>query len=54
MNPADVLILLLIGVLLFFAVRFLRRSKKQGGCPGCGGCAACKKQDCNERHEDSK
>ncbi len=54
MNPVDILILLIIGGLLFLALRFLRRTKKQGGCPGCGGCSACAKANCKEKHEDSE
>lgn len=41
MNLSDYLILLAIAALLFFAVRYLRRVKKQGGCAGCSGGSGC-------------
>jgi len=39
MNLFDYLIILAVALLLFFAVRYLRRVKKQGGCAGCSGCS---------------
>ncbi|MCR5351498.1 MAG: FeoB-associated Cys-rich membrane protein [Bacteroidales bacterium] len=42
MNLASLLILLLVAVALFFAVRSFVRAGKRGGC-GCGssGCSSC-------------
>ncbi|WP_353095745.1 FeoB-associated Cys-rich membrane protein [Tissierella praeacuta] len=31
----------LIIVSLFFAIRSIIRNKKKGGCPGCGSCSGC-------------
>lgn len=42
----DVIILAVIGVAVFFAIRSLRKDHKKGGCTGCsgcsGGCGSCK------------
>ena len=36
----DMILLAVLGVCVFFAVRSLLRNKKKGGC--CGNCAGCK------------
>ena len=38
MNPADLLIIVLLGIVVFFACRHLIR-QKQKGCPAC--CSEC-------------
>ena len=40
MNFADYILLAFFAALLFFAVRYLRRVKKSGGCAGSGSCGA--------------
>ncbi|HIU30904.1 MAG TPA: FeoB-associated Cys-rich membrane protein [Candidatus Caccousia avistercoris] len=43
MSPADWCILLALGLLLFFALRRIRRGG--GGCSGCcGDCSQCHKK----------
>ena len=45
MSGADILLLALVGLALFFALRNIRRRKKSGrySCGGtCSSCAACK------------
>ena len=47
-NIASIVLLLVLGVILFFVVRGKMRERKQGGC-GCGcehccGCAAHEKE----------
>ncbi|MFR1725006.1 FeoB-associated Cys-rich membrane protein [Emergencia timonensis] len=37
MGLIDILIVAVVAAALFFAVRFIRRSK--GGCSGCNGCS---------------
>ena len=36
-------IMLLIAVAVFFAVRAVMKSSKNGGCAGCDGCSGCHK-----------
>lgn len=45
MNPADVIIILLIAGLLFLAVRSLRKKPDSCsyGCAGCGYAGSCSK-----------
>ena len=48
----DILLLILVGAALFFAIRSTVRSFRSGKCPGCGDscsghCDACK-HACNE------
>lgn len=50
MNPADVIILAALAVILFFIFRFLHRSKKKGGCVGCSGCCSSCTQ-CGEKEQ---
>lgn len=52
MKPIDVLLLLAIIVVVFFAVRSVIRAKKSGkGCGGCSGdCASCGKPQANKKH----
>ena len=35
----DVIILAVIGLAVFFAVRVMRKDRKKGGCAGCSGCS---------------
>ncbi|MGN0634636.1 MAG: FeoB-associated Cys-rich membrane protein [Acutalibacteraceae bacterium] len=48
MKPLDYVLLALIALALFFALRHVLRRKKSGGCIGCscgcGSCESCKKQ----------
>ena len=45
MNPVDILLIVVLGVVLFFALRRTIRMRKSGGCgcgcPGCTGSAGC-------------
>ena len=45
MKPIDILLLVIIAVVLFFAVRRMVRVRRSGGCgcgcPGCDGGANC-------------
>ena len=52
MNPVDILLIIVLGVVLFFALRRTVRMRKSGGCgcsgggcgcgcPGCSGGASC-------------
>ncbi|MEA4894902.1 MAG: FeoB-associated Cys-rich membrane protein [Oscillospiraceae bacterium] len=43
MNVIDVVLLVVIGVAIFGAVRYIAKQKKSGGCIGCSGCSACGK-----------
>lgn len=47
MKPLDYILLALIALALFFALRHVLRRKKSGGCIGCscgyGSCKSCKK-----------
>ena len=51
-NLATILISAVLLVLLAFAVRYLVKARKNGGCagcPGCGGenCCHCSQQSCS-------
>ena len=52
LSSADWVILALLAVCVFLAVRSVLRQRKKGGCPGCGGCGSCTKKDC--RCQNSK
>ena len=41
MNIWDILALTAVAASLFFALRTMRRRKKQGGCSACGGGCSC-------------
>ncbi len=46
MNFPTILVLMILAVWFFFAVRYLWRMRKHGGCASCGGgcsgqCSAC-------------
>lgn len=42
MNIADILILAVIALAVVFAVRYMIKSSKNGGCCGdCGSCGGC-------------
>lgn len=44
MSIADYILLILIGVGIIAAIRYIHKSKKSGRCIGCSGsCAGCKK-----------
>lgn len=38
----DILVLLILAVAVWFAVRYMWRESKKGGCAGCSGCSGCK------------
>ena len=38
-NFGDVIILAVIGLAVFFAIRVMRKDSKKGGCAGCSGCS---------------
>ena len=47
MNPADIIIVLVIGLILGAAVAFIWRSKKSGKkCIGCPDSCACSSGNC--------
>lgn len=37
----DVIVILVLAVIVFFAVRAMWRRRKEGGCSGCSGCSGC-------------
>ena len=41
MSPADIIILLLLGVVMFFCLRSVIRNAKSGGCSGCSCKGSC-------------
>lgn len=42
MNLTDIVVIVLIAVLLFFAIKYLWKARKKGGCCGnCNGCRGC-------------
>lgn len=42
----DYIIIGVIIICLFFSIKHIMKSKKQGNCPGCGGCGNDK--DCKK------
>ena len=53
-NAGLILILALLAVALFFAVRYLVKQKKRGGCSGCSvsGCPHARgSADCRTAHQ---
>lgn len=40
MNLPTLIVLLLVALALFFALRSWRRAAKRGGCGSCNGCAS--------------
>lgn len=50
MNAGDVIILLIVALCIFFAVRSIVKQRKKGGCScGCSGCNACpNSMNCNK------
>ena len=42
-NFGDIIILAVIGLAVFLAVRVMRNDRKKGGCAGCSGgnCSTC-------------
>ena len=47
MNLADLVILLIVAVALFFALRHMKKTKGRCscGCADCSGCAGCSGQN---------
>ncbi len=46
MSPLDYIILAVLAIALFFALRSMIRRKRSGGCIGCSGnCSACSKKN---------
>ena len=41
MSPADIIILLLLGVVIFFCLRSVIRNMKNGGCGDCACKGSC-------------
>lgn len=42
MNAGDIIIIAVVAVCVFFALRSVVRSRKKGGCScGCSDCTAC-------------
>lgn len=39
MNGSTIIVLVILAVILFFAIRAIVRTKKKGGCVGCSGCS---------------
>ena len=39
MSPADIIILILVAVAVFFAIRAMVKAKKKGSCVGCSSCS---------------
>ncbi len=37
----DGIVILVLAVMVFFAVRSMWRRRKAGGCSGCSGCSGC-------------
>lgn len=52
----EMIILLILGLWLYLAVRKLRRDKKNGICTGCGGCGGNGRGEkaADEKCEDCK
>ena len=57
MSISDIIILIVVGVCVFLAVRNILRSGKKGGCVcGCGQCSMCGKcgkQKTSENESDT-
>ena len=54
MKLLDYIILIALALAIFWAVRYIFKSKKQGcsGCSRCNDCNACNiKDDCKDYHE---
>lgn len=39
MSPADIIVIVLVIVAVFFALRAMVKAKKKGSCVGCSGCS---------------
>ena len=41
MNPGDIIVIIVVLVGVFFALRHVFRRRKSGGCCGCSSCSGC-------------
>ena len=44
MNPGDIMVIVMVLVGVFFALRHVFRRRKSGGCCGCSSCSGCSKK----------
>lgn len=44
MNPGDIIVIIVVLVGVFFALRHVFRRRKSGGCCGCSSCSGCSKK----------
>ena len=40
-NLANIIVLFILGMVVYFAIRSIVRSHKNGSCGKCGGCSGC-------------
>lgn len=45
MSPIDIVIVVVVLIGIFFGVKRVRSSIKQGGCAGCSKCSECEKNN---------
>lgn len=41
MSPGDIIVIVVVLVGVFFALRHVFRRRKSGGCCGCSSCSGC-------------
>ncbi|MBR1471232.1 MAG: FeoB-associated Cys-rich membrane protein [Lachnospiraceae bacterium] len=46
MNPADLVILLIVCAVVFLALRRIIKNTRRGGCGCCGGDCTCRQKEC--------
>lgn len=55
MSLADIIVLILVAVAVFFAVRAVVKARKKGSCVGCSGCSGdCCNGKCEPGKKDKK